>query len=141
MKPKILSQESKNVGKLRVNGAEIGYKPGIKDIRQRTYDFSLRIIQLVKDFPNNRIGWVFSDQLLRAGTSISANLVEAKSSVSKKDFARYYRYAMKSANETIHWLKLVKDAEVVRNGEIDKLIDEADQIARILGAIITKIKD
>jgi four helix bundle protein len=54
------------------------------NVRYRSYQFSLNIIKLIASFPNTRIYWILSDQLLRAATSIGANLIEAKSSSSKK---------------------------------------------------------
>lgn len=54
--------------------------------RYRAYQFSLQIINFVKEFPQTKIFIIFTDQLLRAGTSIGANLIEAKSSSSKRDF-------------------------------------------------------
>jgi four helix bundle protein len=57
-----------------------------KNVKERAYFFSLAVIKLVKDFPQNRIYSVFTDQLLRAATSIGANLIETKASSSKRDF-------------------------------------------------------
>jgi four helix bundle protein len=74
------------------------------DLKLRAYHFSLKVINLVADFPNSRMYWVFSDRILRAGTSIGVNIVEAKSSSSKREFIRYYEIALKSANETKYWL-------------------------------------
>jgi four helix bundle protein len=76
------------------------------DIRYRAYKFSLDAIKLVEEFPNKRIAWIITDQLFRSVTSIGANLVEAKSASSKKDFIKYYEIALKSANESKYWLCL-----------------------------------
>ena len=57
--------------------------------RYRAYKFSLDVIKLTEKFPNKRIAWIIMDQLLRAVTSIGANLMEAKASSSKRDFIKY----------------------------------------------------
>lgn len=81
--------------------------------RYRAYHFSLAIINLVRSFPEKRLYWILSDQLLRAATSIGANLIEAKSSSSKKDFIKFYQIGLKSANETKYWLCLIRDNKLV----------------------------
>ena len=60
------------------------------NVRYRAFEFSKKILGFVQAFPNTKIYWVFQDQLLRSATSIGANLYEAKSASSKKDFMRYY---------------------------------------------------
>mgnify|MGYP003866386553 CR=1 FL=1 len=67
----------------------------------------------METLPNKKVYWVISDQLLRAATSIGANIVEAKASSSKRDFIKFYEIALKSANETKYWLGLLRDAAPV----------------------------
>ncbi len=83
------------------------------NLRYRSYQFSLNVINFVSGFPNKRVYWIFGDQLLRAATSIGANIVEAKAASSKRDFIKYYEIALKSANETKYWLYLLKDGNLV----------------------------
>ena len=85
------------------------------NIRYRAYQFSLTIIKFVSNLPEKKVYWIIGDQLLRAATSIGANLIEAKSSSSKKDFIKFYEIALKSANETRYWLSLLKDAKLIKN--------------------------
>jgi len=82
------------------------------NVQQRAYLFSLNIIKLCGEFPEKRVFWIVGDQLLRAGTSIGANLVEAKAASSKKDFIKFYQIALKSANETKYWLYILKDSKI-----------------------------
>jgi len=82
------------------------------NIRYRSYQFSLTIINFVSNLPEKKVYWITGDQLLRAATSIGANLIEAKSSSSKKDFIKFYEIALKSANETRYWLSLLKNAKL-----------------------------
>jgi four helix bundle protein len=110
------------------------------NIRYRSYHFSLNIIKFDLSLPEKRIYWSIGDQLLRSSTSIGANLVEAQSSSSIKDFMRYYEIALKSANETRYWLALLKDSDLVNNQEILYLIDEAKQIANMIGSSLLTMK-
>jgi four helix bundle protein len=110
------------------------------NIRHRAYQFSLEIINLVKNFPQNKIYLIFMDQLLRAATSIGANLIEAKASSSKKDFIKFYEVALKSCNETIYWLSLLKDGKLINEEKINPLIKESMEIGKMLGSSLLTLK-
>jgi four helix bundle protein len=70
------------------------------ELRERCYNYSIKIIKFIDALPEKRVNWVLSNQLLRSATSVGANVIEAKSASSKRDFIRYYEIALKSANET-----------------------------------------
>ncbi len=112
------------------------------NIKYRTYKFSLLIIDYISKLPNNRIFWIISDQLLRAATSIGANIIEAKSSSSKKDFIKFYEIALKSANETRYWLSLLKDSKLLTddNKVIISLLKESEEIANMIGSSLLTLK-
>jgi four helix bundle protein len=80
------------------------------------------------------------DQLLRAATSIGANVVEAKSSHSRKDYIKYFEIALKSANETKYWLIIVKRTRQTAQ-EVANLLSEAEEIANILASSIMTMKN
>jgi len=71
---------------------------------------------------------------------VGANLVEAKSSSSKKDFMRYYGIALKSANETRYWLNLLKDSKLIEEKNILFLINESKEIANMIGSSLLTMK-
>jgi len=106
----------------------------------RTYSFSLQIISLITDNVKV-IPSVLSNQLLRAGTSVGANITEAKAAASRKEFANFYRIALKSNNETIYWLRLLKDSRMVSCKIADTILQEAEEIGRIIGTSINKLRD
>lgn len=108
--------------------------------RYRAYHFSLAIINLVKDLPHNKIYLIFTDQLLRAATSIGANLIEAKASSSKRDFIKFYEISLKSCNETLYWLCLLRDGKLVDAGIVKPLIDEATEIGKMIGSSLLTLK-
>ncbi len=110
------------------------------DLRKRSFSFSLMLIVFVNKLPNSKAYWVFSDQLLRSGTSIGANIIEAKASSSKRDFIKFYQIALKSANETLYWLCLLKESSLVKKDDVDPLIQETKEIANMLGASLLTLK-
>jgi len=110
------------------------------NIKHRAYLFSLKIIRLVKNFPQNKIYLIFTDQLLRAATSIGANLIEAKASSSKRDFIKFYEIALKSCNETIYWLYLLRDSKLIKKEKTKPLIDEATEISKMVGSSLLTLK-
>ena len=111
------------------------------NIRFRAYDFSLVVIELVKDFPQTKMYMIFMDQLLRSATSIGANVFEAKSSSSKRDFIRFYEIALKSANETKYWLGLLRDALNVNGDDTRLLLQETEEISRMIAASLLTLKN
>lgn len=111
------------------------------DIKERCYKFSLDIISMIDALPQKRSAWVIGDQLMRAGTSIGANLIEARASSSRLEFKKFYEIALKSANETKYWLCLLRDAKLVSEKVIEKLLDEAIEIANMLGSGVLKLKN
>jgi len=109
------------------------YRP--TDIQQRTFMFGIRIVKLVDRLPRTLAGTEIGRQLLRAGTSIGANVREADGAETHKDFVHKIGIAGKEAKETHYWLELVNAAVLISDAEVIALIDESDQIARILYAI------
>jgi four helix bundle protein len=110
------------------------------DLKGRCYQLSIDLIGLIDNFPNKRSCWVIGDQLLRSGTSIGANLTEAQGSSSKRDFKRFHEIALKSANETMYWLGLLKDARKVEAGTVDPILNEVNEIAKMIASGILRMK-
>lgn len=111
-----------------------------REIKQRTLQFSLDIINLVSAFPSKKVYWIISDQLLRSATSIGANVVEAQGSASKKEFINYLHIALKSAKETCYWLELLEKSLLVEKNKVDSILQECLEIAKILNSSILTLK-
>ena len=111
------------------------------EFRERCYTYSIIIIKLINDLPEKRVYRILGDQLLRSATSIGANIIEAKSASSKRDYIKYYEIALKSANETRYWLGSLRDALDVDKDRINKLLKEAGELAKILAASLLTMKD
>lgn len=99
------------------------------------------MIKFLETLPEKHSYRILSDQLLRSATSIGANVVEAKSASSKRDFMHYYEIALKSANETTYWLSLLRDGLDVRGPEIEALAAETNELTRILAASLLTMKN
>lgn len=110
-------------------------------ILRRSYKFSLDIIAFIGKLPkDNSMYEVISKQLLRSGTSVGANIIEAQASISRKDFSNFISYALKSANETKYWLGLLKDSGKVSGTMMDCLLAEIAELANMLGSSMIKLK-
>lgn len=103
-------------------------------IQQKSYDFSLMIIQLYISLKKEK-EFVLSKQLLRSGTSIGANIEEAIAAQSRKDFIHKMSISSKEARETAYWLKLLQKSDLT-NIDVSLYLSEIDQIIRIITSII-----
>ena len=110
-----------------------------KNIVIRTFNFAITVIQLcVKLDERPGVGRVL--QILRAGTSVPANVEEAQAAPSQADFVSKMSIALKEARETHLRLRLLVPANVVPTTDLSSLIQEVDEIKRIIGAIIVSTK-
>ena len=110
------------------------------DIKIRCYYFSVAIVKFVDTIETKRIHYSIIDQLLRSATSVGANVVEAKSAHSRKDFIKFYVISLKSANETKYWLCLLRDGVGIEKKKIEPLLNEVDEISKILASSVIKLK-
>lgn len=106
----------------------------------RAFNLGRKIIKLTDKFPQKRSSWVIADQLIRAGTSIGANIIEAQAASSRRDFANFLNHSLKSGNETKFWLVLAKDLDQKLDKEIKTALEETNEIIKILGSSIAKLK-
>ncbi len=110
-------------------------------IQERTLSFAVRIVKLCKFLSEQGgVTGVLYKQLLRSGTSIGANVREAQSAQSDRDFLHKLEIALKEARETEYWLILLVEADLVEEPRIRLLKQESDEIIKILVAITKKLK-
>lgn len=113
-----------------------------EQFKKRIYRFILDLIKFIEKLPkDDPLCRVIIGQLLRSGTSIGANYVEATAGASKRDFANFLRHALKSANESKFWLCLLKDTGKADKIEVEKLLKELIEIANIIGSSIRTMRD
>lgn len=111
------------------------------DILERTFQFAAAIVRLCGQLDERPgVARVMMSQILRAGTSVPANVEEAQAAQSKADFISKLSIALKEARETHLRLRLLETARLPFGTETAALITEADALKRILGAIIVSAK-
>ena len=114
------------------------------DIYERLLSFGIRIVKFCRILSKNFDNKVIADQLIRAGTSVGANMQEADSASSRKDFINKVTIAKKEAQETNYWLKVINGAELVNNEknieELKSLLQESEELIKIIGSILAKTK-
>jgi four helix bundle protein len=107
---------------------------------KRLIKFSVRVVKFAERLRKERILWSVVDQLVRSSTSIGANVIEAKSASSKRDYIRYFEIALKSANETKYWLIVIKETMPNLKEETNQLLQEVTEISNIIASGILTMK-
>jgi four helix bundle protein len=110
-------------------------------VAQKSYAFALEIVLIYKFLVSDRKEYVLSKQLLRAGTSIGANVNEAFSAESKKDFIHKLAISLKEAKETLYWLDLLKDSNYLSEEQYFAANELCTEIIKILTRIILTTKE
>jgi four helix bundle protein len=110
-------------------------------IRQKTFDFAIRIVNLYKYIITEKKEYVLSKQLLRSGTSIGANVNEALYGQSKKDFISKLHISLKEASETEYWLELLNATGYLDEKEYKSIVNDNIEILKILTSIIKTSKE
>ena len=112
-----------------------------RDIYERTFEFACRIVRLHRALTRRRgTHTPLLNQLLDSGTSVGANLEEAKGAQSRSDFIAKVRISLKEARESHYWLRLIGACELVKPARITPLISEANELVSILTKIVVKAK-
>ena len=112
-----------------------------KEFKKRSYTYALRLIKYIDLLPTDIVcHTIGKNQLLRSGTSILANYVEAQAASSKKDFINFFTHSLKSANETKMWLTLLRDLKKGNQAETSWLLHETTEIANIIASSILTLK-
>lgn len=110
-------------------------------IQKKSFEFAIKIIEVYKTLTINQKEYVLSKQLLRSGTSIGSNIEESIGGQSDKDFLHKISISYKEARETKYWIKLLKETNYISKLEADLLLNDADEICRILGKIQLTLKN
>lgn len=113
-------------------------KPNI--IKDKSFAFALRIIKLYKYLQSEQKEYVLSKQVLRSGTAIGALVRESEHAESKADFVHKLAIAQKECGETAYWLDLLHQSEYLPNEAYHSIIQDQQEIAKILASIIITSK-
>lgn len=109
-------------------------------VKEKSYDFAIRILEVYKILLAGNCENVLSRQLLRCGTSIGSNIEEAVGTQSKKDFIHKIFIAYKEARETHYWIRLLRDTGYLDKNITGSLLEMCDELLKLTGKIISTSK-
>ena len=107
---------------------------------EKSINFSVRIYKLYKHLCDNKKEFVLSKQILRSGTSIGANLAEARNAFSDKDFLAKVYISYKECNETLYWIELLKNVELIDEKEFESINTDCEELIKILTSTIKTLR-
>jgi four helix bundle protein len=108
--------------------------------KTKSKQFAVKITQLYKHLSNNKKEYVMSEQLLRAGTGIGANLVEAECATNKNDFLAKIQEALQKCAETRYWLEILSESDFITEFEFKNCTEGCDELRKILFYTIKNLK-
>jgi len=112
-----------------------------RDLPERSKKFALRILKLCQVLEQKPgINKTLGRQLLRSGTSIGANIAEGEGAQSEADFLTKYSIAVKEAHESLYWIELIEEAELIESARLNGLKQECNELTAILTTICRKLK-
>ncbi len=104
-------------------------------IQDKSYQFAIKIVKTSKYLVDKKKEYVLSKQLLRSGTSIGANVEEAIGGQSRKDFYAKLTISYKEARETKYWIRLLFDTDYINELTKNELLNDCEEILKIIGSI------
>ncbi len=107
-------------------------------IENKSFDFAIRIVNIYKYLAHEKQEYVLSKQLLRCGTSIGANVAEAQKAQTRPDFNTKMNVALKEANESHFWLRLLYKTDYLTKKEFESMENDIKEIIAILTSICKK---
>jgi four helix bundle protein len=110
------------------------------DLRERTKAFALRAIKLATALPGGRMGDVIGRQVLKSGTSIGSNWREACRASSKRHFVTTSEICLREADETLYWLEILSESNVVKAARLAPMMDECNQLVAIFVSTVKRAK-
>lgn len=110
------------------------------ELSERLWNFAARIGRIVDALPDTRLGRHVAGQLVRCGTSTPPNYDESGAVESRADFVHKLSIALKELHESRGWLKFIVIAQLQPQAKMGVLIDEAEQLCKILGKSVVTAK-
>ncbi|MEJ2010320.1 MAG: four helix bundle protein [Acidobacteriota bacterium] len=113
-----------------------------KDIRKRSFEYTLRAIKLYQYLQKQRrgAGWILGRQYLKAASSIGANVEEAQAAESRADFIHKLGIAQKEARENLYWLRVLAESQLVPHERVEPLTHETEELLNVITSIILNTK-
>ncbi len=116
------------------------YKREKSPLHIKSYDFAIRIINMVKYIDCTPKIYSLTNQIFRSGTAIGALVREAEFAQSQADFVNKLHVSLKECNETYYWLTLLKDTGFINEQEYDSMADDCNELIAILVSSICTAK-
>lgn len=110
------------------------------EFRSRIYKWILNLVRILEKLPKDQVSNIVVGQVIRSGTSIGANYIEAQAASSKKDFINFLHHSLKSANESKFWLALLRDTGKMDKADSVILLRELLEIGNILASSLLTLK-
>ena len=110
-------------------------------VKEKSFEFSVRIVNLYKHLTANKQEYVLSKQLLRSGTSIGANICEAEQAQSPSDFISKLSISLKESCESDYWLRLLHRTKYLNDKEFSSMITDCRDLTKLLTSSIKSIKN
>ncbi|MCB1123611.1 MAG: four helix bundle protein [Verrucomicrobiae bacterium] len=111
------------------------------DLKLRTKQFALRVIRLVTQLPEDQVSRVIGSQLLRSGTSVGAHYREASRARSTAEFKSKIGGGLQELEETIYWFELLIESDIISEGRLSDLMNEANELTAIFVTCSINAKD
>jgi len=105
-------------------------------LEEKSYAFALRIVKMNQYIQSKKKEYVLSKQILRSGTAIGALVSEAQYAQSKSDFVHKLQIALKEANESKYWLRLLRDSNYINEAMSESMIQDVESLIKILTSSI-----
>ena len=112
-----------------------------EELKARTKKFALRIIKLVEALPRTISGKTIGNQLVRSGISVGANYRAACRARSQAEFVSKLGTVVEEADESAFWLELTIEANIMKKGPIQPLLNEANELVAILSSSLISLKE
>ena len=109
-------------------------------IREKSFAFAITVIRLFKRLQSAR-EFVVSNQLLKSGTSIGANVEEAMAASSRRDFLHKMSISSKEARESVYWLRLIDQSDLAPDIDVGAELEDAQELVRLLTSIVKTTKE
>lgn len=116
------------------------YNRNDSPLHNKSYDFAIRVVNMVNYIKCTEREYVLTNQVLRSGTSVGAMVHEAEFAQSPADFINKLSIALKECNETYYWINLLKDTERLGEREAESMLDDCNELLALLISSIKTVK-
>lgn len=110
------------------------------EFKKRLYKFVIKLIKFLEKLPKDQVTFVIVKQLIRSGTSILGNYIEAQYSSSKREFGSYLQISLRSTKESVMWLCLLRDTGKTAQEQVSWFLQELDEYSKIFTSSIKTVK-